>query len=88
MNMFSLEGKTAWVTGASGGIGFAIAEALGRAGARIVFNCRSESHSAFSVPLTSNWFILLGVGGTLALQLVVVGFGLEWGRCIRRDALG
>ena len=27
MNMFSLEGKTAWVTGASGGIGFAIAEA-------------------------------------------------------------
>lgn len=35
-----------------------------------VFNCRSESHSAFSVPLTSNWFILLGVGGTLALQLI------------------
>ncbi|MBR2797152.1 MAG: gluconate 5-dehydrogenase [Clostridia bacterium] len=45
MNMFSLEGRTAWVTGASGGIGFAIAEALGHAGARIVFNCRSESHA-------------------------------------------
>ena len=45
MDMFSLEGKTAWVTGASGGIGFAIAEALGHAGARIVFNCRSESHA-------------------------------------------
>ncbi len=38
MNVFSLEGKIAWVTGASYGIGFAIAEALADAGARIVFN--------------------------------------------------
>jgi gluconate 5-dehydrogenase len=37
-DMFSLEGKTAWVTGASYGIGFAIAEALHEAGAAIVFN--------------------------------------------------
>lgn len=35
---FSLEGKTALVTGASYGIGFAIATALARAGATIVFN--------------------------------------------------
>ena len=27
MNAFSLKGKTAWITGASYGIGFAIAEA-------------------------------------------------------------
>ncbi len=45
MNLFSLEGRNAWVTGASGGIGFAIAEALGHAGARIIFNCRSEDHA-------------------------------------------
>ncbi len=40
MNMkdFSLEGKIAWITGASYGIGFAIAEAYHAAGATIVFN--------------------------------------------------
>jgi gluconate 5-dehydrogenase len=35
---FSLKGKVAWVTGASYGIGFAIAQALHKAGAEIVFN--------------------------------------------------
>ena len=38
MNNFSLEGKVALVTGASYGIGFAIATALSDAGATIVFN--------------------------------------------------
>ena len=38
MNLFSLEGKVALVTGASYGIGFAIASALSEAGATIVFN--------------------------------------------------
>ena len=42
MNIFSLEGKIAWVTGASYGIGFAIAEALANAGATIVFNDINE----------------------------------------------
>ena len=37
-NPFSLEGKIALVTGASYGIGFAIANALHAAGAKIVFN--------------------------------------------------
>ena len=37
-NQFSLEGKTALVTGASYGIGMAIAKALHGAGAKIVFN--------------------------------------------------
>lgn len=43
-NMFSLEGKTALVTGAAYGIGFAIAEAYARAGAKIAFNCRDKEH--------------------------------------------
>ncbi len=38
MKDFSLEGKVAWVTGASYGIGFAIASAYATAGAKIVFN--------------------------------------------------
>ena len=38
MNIFSLEGKVALVTGGSYGIGFAIATALSEAGAGIVFN--------------------------------------------------
>lgn len=38
MQKFSLKGKTAWVTGASYGIGFAIAQAFSAAGAQIVFN--------------------------------------------------
>ena len=36
--MFSLEGKVAWVTGASYGIGFAIAGVYAQAGAKIAFN--------------------------------------------------
>ena len=38
MNDFRLDGKIAWITGASYGIGFAIAEAYAAAGATIVFN--------------------------------------------------
>ena len=35
---FSLEGKVALITGASYGIGFAIAKGMAKAGAKIVFN--------------------------------------------------
>ena len=38
MKAFSLEGKVALITGASYGIGFAIATAYANAGAKIVFN--------------------------------------------------
>lgn len=43
-NMFSLEGKVALVTGAAYGIGFAIAKAYAKAGAKIAFNCRDKKH--------------------------------------------
>lgn len=44
VDKFSLEGKVALVTGAAYGIGFAMAEALANAGAKIAFNCRGQEH--------------------------------------------
>lgn len=44
LNKFSLEGKVALVTGGAYGIGFALAEALANAGAKIAFNCRSQAN--------------------------------------------
>ena len=41
MNLFDLSGRTALITGASKGIGLALAVALGQAGARVVLNARS-----------------------------------------------
>jgi len=37
-----------------------------------VFNCRSESRSAFSVPLKNNRFIVVGIFCTLLLQIIVM----------------
>lgn len=42
--LYSLDGKIALVTGAAYGIGFAMAKALAKAGAKIVFNCRDQEH--------------------------------------------
>ena len=41
MHLFDLSGRTALITGASKGIGLALATALGQAGARVVLNARS-----------------------------------------------
>lgn len=43
MNLFSLAGRTALVTGAARGIGFAIATALAQAGAHVVLNGRTRA---------------------------------------------
>lgn len=42
-NPFSLQGQRALITGSSGGIGFALARALGQAGASVVLNGRDEA---------------------------------------------
>ena len=43
-DIFSLKGRTAWITGACYGIGMAIAEALAMAGARIAINALDPEH--------------------------------------------
>lgn len=40
MDKFRLDGKVAWITGATYGLGFAYAAALSQAGAKVVFNAR------------------------------------------------
>ena len=43
LKLFDLTGRTALITGASKGIGFALAQALGGAGARVVLNARDAT---------------------------------------------
>ncbi|WP_201859983.1 SDR family oxidoreductase [Microvirga soli] len=46
--LFDLSGRVALVTGSSAGIGFALAQGLGRAGAKVVLNGRERGKLAFA----------------------------------------
>ena len=46
MKLFDLTGRTAFITGSSQGIGFALAQALASAGARVVLNARDAGRLA------------------------------------------
>ena len=45
LDIFKLNGKVAWVTGATKGLGFAMANALASAGADIVINSRNHAEA-------------------------------------------
>ena len=67
LSIFSLEGKNAWVTGASYGIGFNIAKAFAQAGAKnIVFNARSKE----SLQLGLDNYKAAGIIPTLIARIV------------------
>ena len=65
-DQFSLEGKVALVTGGTYGIGMAMAKALGKAGAKIIFNARTADkvkEAEFQTPA------IIVVGETAGMQL-------------------
>jgi len=70
MNMSKLSGKVAVVTGASKGIGAAIAKALGHAGASVVVNYASSKDGAEKVvdEINSNGGKAVAVGGDVTKQ--------------------
>jgi gluconate 5-dehydrogenase len=59
VNLFNLSGKAALITGSARGIGYAVAEALARAGARVILNSRSPE------PLAAAAVRLRGAGATV-----------------------
>jgi len=61
-NPFRLDGRIAFITGSSGGIGFALARALGQAGATLVLNGRDPAR------LESARAVLAGEGLTVHAQ--------------------
>ena len=65
---FSLKGKIAFITGASYGIGFAIAEAYAEAGAKIVFNDINKEAYPASLPLIKE---KLRTGGVLIIDNIL-----------------
>lgn len=83
--LFCLAGKVALVTGASRGLGFAMAEALARAGAHVVLNSRhGDEVAAAAAKLTSNGFeasaLAFDVSDPAAIKAAVASIGQTHGR--------
>jgi len=57
MDLFSLKGKNALITGGTQGLGFDIAKALGEAGARVILNARKADKLAEGIEKMSSFGI-------------------------------
>ena len=82
MNLFDLTGTTAVVTGASRGIGFAMAEALASAGADIIGVSASlpESGSAIEAAVTGHGRSFTGIAADFADRTAVQGLASRLGK--------
>ena len=58
-SLFDLTGKTALITGAWRGIGFALAGGLAHAGAKIIINGRDDDKTAASQHPSGRWLFCL-----------------------------
>lgn len=84
-DLFSLAGKVALVTGASRGLGFAMAEALAREGAHVVLNSRhGDEVAAAAAKLTAKGYeasaLAFDVSDAAAIKTAVAGIGQTHGR--------
>lgn len=70
--LFNLSGKTALITGSSRGIGYALAQGLGQAGARLVLNGNNEEKLQEAVrQLTSEGFEVYGCAFDVTDKVVI-----------------
>ena len=71
-NVFDLTGKVAIITGASGGIGFAIAETFAQAGAKVVLSSRKQEALDQAAerlkPTVARYFLLPHILATLTMS--------------------
>lgn len=74
------ETRNALVTGASGGIGAAIAEALGSSGYRVIVNYRSNAQGAANVVKR-----IVDSGGEAVAMQATSPAGARWKRCLPKS---
>ncbi|MGN6298993.1 MAG: gluconate 5-dehydrogenase [Ginsengibacter sp.] len=82
--LFSLKGKSVLITGATQGIGAAIAKGMGDAGAKIIINGRNQKKLDHCVLEFQKWGIeakgsLFDITDTLSVQKAISNIEINWG---------
>ncbi|MEM1299164.1 MAG: SDR family oxidoreductase [Pseudomonadota bacterium] len=77
--LFDLRGKTALITGSSKGIGYALAEGLGKAGARMVVNGRNAEALSKAAEALGATALAFDVTDHAAVRAAVDGFEADHG---------
>ena len=84
MNLFNLDKKVALITGGNGGIGYAMAKAIGDAGANIIIAGRNVDKNTLSVNRLKNSHALISLQAfrvhsvVLATNLLICSRKFNW----------